>query len=199
MDSVELFLFGTAALLLLCVFASKASGKLGIPTLVVFLAVGILAGSEGPLGIQFDNAYLAQTLGIVALAYILFSGGLDTKIKDVRPIMKAGASLASLGVFITTLIIGLFNHYVLGFSLLEAMLIGAIISSTDAGAVFTVLRSRSIHLKGHLKPILELESGSNDPMAVFLTTSILTLMAAPQEASIYQFITNFIANDCNTN
>ena len=193
MDSVELFLFGTAALLLLCVFASKASGKLGIPTLVVFLAVGILAGSEGPLGIQFDNAYLAQTLGIVALAYILFSGGLDTKIKDVRPIMKAGASLASLGVFITSLIIGLFNHYVLGFSLLEAMLIGAIISSTDAGAVFTVLRSRSIHLKGHLKPILELESGSNDPMAVFLTTSILTLMAAPQEASIYQFITNFIA------
>ncbi|HLW57278.1 MAG TPA: potassium/proton antiporter [Bacteriovoracaceae bacterium] len=192
MDSVELFLFGTAALLLLCVFASKASGKLGIPTLVVFLAVGIFAGSEGPLGIQFDNAYLAQTLGVVALAYILFSGGLDTKIKDIRPVMKGGASLASLGVFITCVILGLFNHYVLGFSLLEGMLIGAIVSSTDAGAVFTVLRSKSIHLKGNLKPMLELESGSNDPMAVFLTTSILTMMTAPEEASVYQFVTSLV-------
>lgn len=191
MDSVELFMFGTAALLLLCVFASKASGKLGIPTLVVFLAIGILAGAEG-FGIQFDNAYAAQTLGIVALAYILFSGGLDTKIKDVKPIMKSGASLASLGVFITCVILGLFNHYVLGFSLLEGMLIGAIISSTDAGAVFTVLRSKSVHLKGDLKPMLELESGSNDPMAVFLTTSILTMMTAPEEASIYQFIISLI-------
>lgn len=192
MNSVELFLFGTAALLLLCVLASKASGKLGIPTLVVFLAVGIFAGAEGPLGIQFDNAYFAQTLGVVALAYILFSGGLDTKIKDIKPIMKSGISLASLGVFITCIIIGLFNHYVLGFSLLEGMLIGAIISSTDAGAVFTVLRSKSIHLKGHLKPLLEFESGSNDPMAVFLTTSILALMAQPEDASFFQFFTSFI-------
>ena len=193
MNSVELFLFGTAALLFLCVLASKASGKLGIPTLVVFLAVGIFAGSEGPLGIQFDNAYFAQTLGVVALAYILFSGGLDTKIKDIKPIMKSGVSLASLGVFITCIIVGLFNHYVLGFSLLEGMLIGAIISSTDAGAVFTVLRSKSIHLKGNLKPILEFESGSNDPMAVFLTTSILALMESPEDASFFQFITSFIA------
>jgi cell volume regulation protein A len=193
MNSVELFLFGTAALLFLCVLASKASGKLGIPTLVVFLAVGIFAGSEGPLGIQFDNAYFAQTLGVVALAYILFSGGLDTKIKDIKPIMKSGISLASLGVFITCIIVGLFNHYVLGFSLLEGMLIGAIISSTDAGAVFTVLRSRSIHLKGNLKPLLEFESGSNDPMAVFLTTSILALMASPEDASLFQFLTSFIA------
>ncbi len=191
MASVELFMFGTAALLLLCVFASKASGKLGIPTLVVFLGIGILAGSEG-FGIQFDNAYAAQTLGIVALAYILFSGGLDTRIKDVKPIMKAGASLATLGVLITSVILGLFNHYVLGFSLLEGMLIGSIISSTDAGAVFTVLRSRGVQLKGDLKPLLELESGSNDPMAVFLTTSILTMMMAPEDASIYQFVINLI-------
>lgn len=193
MDNIELFIFATATLLFLCVLASKASGKLGIPTLVVFLAVGIFAGSEGPLGIQFDNAYFAQTLGVVALAYILFSGGLDTKIKDVRPILRIGSSLASLGVLITCIIVGFFCHYVLGFSLLEGMLIGAIISSTDAGAVFTVLRSRSIHLKGNLKPILELESGSNDPMAVFLTTSILTLMSSPEDASFYQFLTNFIA------
>lgn len=193
MNSVELFLFGTAALLFLCVLASKASGKLGIPTLVVFLAVGIFAGSEGPLGIQFDNAYFAQTLGVVALAYILFSGGLDTKIKDIKPVLKSGVSLASLGVLITCIIVGFFNYYVLGFSLLEGMLIGAIISSTDAGAVFTVLRSKSIHLKGNLKPLLEMESGSNDPMAVFLTTSILALMMSPEDASFYQFFTSFIA------
>lgn len=184
MTSVEIFLLGSAALLLLCVFASKASGRLGIPTLVVFLGVGILAGSEGPGGIYFDNAYYAQTLGIVALAYILFSGGLDTNWKDIRPVVKSGVSLATLGVMITCVMVGLFNHYVLGFSLLEGMLIGAIISSTDAGAVFTVLRSRSIHLKGNLKPLLELESGSNDPMAVFLTTTVLSLMQTPDTSFI---------------
>jgi cell volume regulation protein A len=192
MSNVEIFLLGTAALLLLCVFASKASGRLGIPTLVVFLGVGILAGSEGPGGIYFDNAYYAQTLGVVALAYILFSGGLDTNWKDVRPIMAPGATLASLGVLITCVLTGLFNHYVLGFSLLEGLLIGAIISSTDAGAVFTVLRSRSIHLKGNLKPLLEFESGSNDPMAVFLTTTVLSLMQT-SDTSVLNLITLLVS------
>lgn len=184
MSSVELFFLAAAVLLFLCVFASKASGKLGIPTLVVFLAVGILAGSEGIGGIYFDNAYAAQSLGVVALAYILFSGGLDTNWKEVRPIVGPGSILATLGVFITCILIGLFNHYILNFSLLEGMLIGAIVSSTDAGAVFTVLRSKSIHLKGNLKPLLEFESGSNDPMAVFLTTTVLSLMENPETSPL---------------
>lgn len=184
MTPVELFLLGTAILLFLCVFASKVSGKLGIPTLVVFLGIGILAGSEGLGGIYFDNAYYAQSLGILALAYILFSGGLDTNWKEVRPIVLPGALLATLGVFITCILVGLFNYYVLGFTLLEGMLIGAIISSTDAGAVFTILRSKSIHLKGNLKPLLEFESGSNDPMAVFLTTTILSLMQNPESSPL---------------
>lgn len=187
MSNVEIFLLSTAILLLLCVFASKASGKLGIPTLVVFLGVGIFAGAEGPIGIQFDNAYYAQTLGIIALAYILFSGGLDTKWRDIKPVLRPGASLATIGVFLTCVLVGLFIHYVLDFSLLEGLLIGAIISSTDAGAVFTVLRSRSIHLKNDLKPLLEFESGSNDPMAVFLTTTILSLMGNPAATPI-QFV-----------
>lgn len=187
MSHVEIFLLSTAILLLLCVFASKASGKLGIPTLVVFLGVGIFAGAEGPIGIQFDNAYYAQTLGIIALAYILFSGGLDTKWRDIKPVLRPGASLATIGVFLTCVLVGLFIHYVLDFSLLEGLLIGAIISSTDAGAVFTVLRSRSIHLKNDLKPLLEFESGSNDPMAVFLTTTILSLMGNPAATPI-QFV-----------
>lgn len=192
MTNVELFLLATAILLFLCVFASKASGKLGVPTLVVFLGIGILAGSEGLGGIYFDNAYYAQSLGVVALAYILFAGGLDTNWKEVKPIVKPGASLATLGVFVTCIAIGLFNHYVLNFSLLEGMLIGAIISSTDAGAVFTVLRSKSIHLKGNLKPLLEFESGSNDPMAVFLTTTVLSLMQNP-ESSLFGFVSVLVS------
>lgn len=176
MDKVELFLFGSALLLILCVVASKATGKLGIPTLVVFLGVGILAGSEGLGGIYFDNARYAQTLGIVALAYILFSGGLDTKLSAIKPVIASGLSLATLGVFLTCLTVGLFSHYVLGFDPKVSFLIGSIISSTDAGAVYTVLRSRNIHLKGNLRPLLELESGSNDPMAVFLTITALGLI-----------------------
>lgn len=176
MDRVELFLFASSILLILCVLVSKATGRMGIPTLVVFLGIGILAGSEGVGGIYFDNAYYAKILGVVALAYILFSGGLDTKWTSVKPVIRSAVSLATLGVLITCVSVGFFTHYLLGFTLLEGFLVGAIISSTDAGAVFTVLRARNIHFKGNLKALLEVESGSNDPMAVFLVTSILLLM-----------------------
>lgn len=176
----ETIMLGAALLLLFCVLASKISGKLGMPTLVVFLGVGILAGSEGIGRIYFDDAFGTQTLGIVALAYILFSGGLDTKWSCIRPVLKIGFALSTLGVLFTCTLTGLFVHYVLDLPLHESFLIGAIISSTDAGAVFTVLRTRNIHLKGHLKPLLELESGSNDPMAVFLTTALIQLMQNPQ-------------------
>lgn len=179
MDRVELFLFGTALLLLLCVVVSKATGKMGVPTLVVFLGVGMLAGSEGIGGIYFDNAYYAKTLGIIALVYILFSGGLDTKWTSIKPVLRSAISMATIGVLLTCITVGFFTHYTLGFTLFEGFLVGAIISSTDAGAVFTVLRSRNIHLKGNLKELLEVESGSNDPMAIFLVTSILLLMKHP--------------------
>lgn len=187
MSTVEIFLFSFSLLLILCVVASKATGRLGIPTLVVFLGVGILAGSEGLGGIYFNNASYAQTVGIIALAYILFSGGLDTKISSIKPVMRSGISLATLGVLITAASVGVFVYSILNFNFLESLLIGAIISSTDAGAVFTVLRARSINMKGNLKPLLELESGSNDPMAVFLTTMVLQLMM--QESAVwYEFI-----------
>lgn len=146
---------------------------------MVFLGIGILAGVEGIGQIAFDDALGTQSLGIVALAYILFSGGLDTKWSAIRPVLKTGIALSTLGVLFTCLLTGTFAHYVLGLPILQSYLIGAIISSTDAGAVFTVLRSKNIHLKGNLKPLLELESGSNDPMAVFLTTAILTMMKTP--------------------
>jgi potassium/hydrogen antiporter len=187
MDSVELFLFGTAILLICCVLLSKASGKVGIPTLVIFLAVGVLAGSEGIGGIYFDNVYYSKTLGIVALAYILFAGGLETKWQSVRPVLKSSLSLSTLGVILTTLCVGFFAHFVLQLSKIEGLLLGAIISSTDAGAVFTVLRSRHIPLKDNMKSLLELESGSNDPVAVFLVTSILFLMKFPDQSLVILF------------
>lgn len=177
--TIETQILATAILLLLCVVASKVTSKYGIPTLVIFLLIGILAGSEGLGKIDFDDAKAAQSLGIISLTYILFSGGLDTKWGEIKPIIRSGLVLSSLGVLLTCFLIGCFVHYVLHFPMLESFLLGAIVSSTDAGAVFTVLRSKNIHLKGHLKQLLELESGSNDPMAVFLTTAILTMMSNP--------------------
>lgn len=180
MNLNETYFLGVAILLILCVFASKASGRLGIPTLVVFLAIGMLAGIEGVGRIEFNDTRNTQSMGIIALAYILFSGGLDTKWSSIKPIIKEGTILATFGVLFTCLLLGAFGYYVLNFSLLESFLLGAIVSSTDAGAVFTVLRSKNVHLKGNLKPLLELESGSNDPMAVFLTTGFLQMMVNPQ-------------------
>lgn len=176
MDKVEIFLFGTALLLFFCVLLSKGSTRLGFPTLLIFLFVGMLAGSEGIGGIYFDNANAAKALGVIALAFILFSGGLDTKISSIRPVLKTGLSLASFGVVLTMTFVGLFAHYILDFTLLEGFLFGAIISSTDAGAVYTVLRTRNVRLNKKLSSLLELESGSNDPMAVFLVISILSIM-----------------------
>ena len=165
-----------SALLLLGVVASRVSSRLGIPGLLVFLAVGMLAGSDGPGGIDFDNADLAQTLGVVALAFILFAGGISTVWDEVRPVLSQGAALATFGVLITALLAGLAATWAFDLPIETGLLIGAIISSTDAAAVFSVLRSRSVSLRGRLRPLLELESGSNDPMAVFLTIGFLELV-----------------------
>lgn len=179
MISIEYILLGIAVLLLLSIFASKASGRVGVPALLLFLAVGMLAGSEGPGGIHFEDAYLAQTLGVVALVFILFAGGIETEWKSVRPVLGKALALSTVGVLLTALLVGLFAKFVLGFSFLSGVLLGAIVSSTDAAAVFVVLRSKSVSLKGQLRPLLELESGSNDPMAVFLTIGLTSLLANP--------------------
>ncbi|PJF34662.1 MAG: potassium/proton antiporter, partial [Candidatus Thermofonsia Clade 1 bacterium] len=177
--AVELVLIVVAALLLLSVFASKAAGLLGVPSLLLFLLLGMLAGSEGLGGIAFDDAALAQAIGVVALALILFAGGLDTDWEVVRPTLRSGLSLATLGVIITAILVGFFAHAFLNFGLLEGLLLGAILSSTDAAAVFAVLRGRGVHLRGKLEPLLELEAGSNDPMAIFLTIALTSLVAQP--------------------
>ena len=173
MPSIEQLLLVASVLLILSILASKTSGALGVPALLVFLLIGMLAGSDGPGGIYFDDARLAQSLGVVALATILFAGGLDTEWHSVRPVLGRALALATFGVLMTAALLGGFVSSVLGYALLDGLLLGAIVSSTDAAAVFAVLRSRNVSLKGPLKPLLELESGSNDPMAVFLTVAIL--------------------------
>lgn len=174
--SIDLILVWTALLLLVSVLASKVSAYLGVPALLFFLGIGMLAGSEGPGGIYFDDPWASQLLGVVALAFILFAGGLDTRWEDVRPVLGMGLALSTAGVLITALLVGGCAMLLLDFSFQHALLLGAIVSSTDAAAVFAVLRGRSIGLQPPLRPLLELESGSNDPMAVFLMLGMLRLL-----------------------
>ncbi len=163
-------------LLISAIIFNKIGGKFGVPSLVIFILVGILAGSDGILGIYFEDFTLAQFVGIVAISYILFMGGLSVNIKELKPVVTEGSVLATLGVFATGIIVGLCSYFLLDLPMLECMLLGAIISSTDAAAVFGVLRSKSISLDYNLKPLLEFESGSNDPMAVFLTLGVIGLI-----------------------
>ncbi len=174
----EYILLVLSVLILISITLTKFSENLGLPALILFLVVGMLAGSDGPGKIHFDNVYIAQYVGLVALIFILFSGGLETKWRQVRPIMWTAFSLSTIGVVLTTAALGAFVHYFFGLPLLESMLIGAIISSTDAAAVFSVLRARGTKLKGNIKPLLELESGSNDPAAIFLTIILIQLIQA---------------------
>ncbi|HAR95596.1 MAG TPA: potassium/proton antiporter, partial [Deltaproteobacteria bacterium] len=164
MIPIEYILLIGSLLILTSIGVARLSDNLGVPTLLLFLVVGMLAGSEGIGGIYFDDARLAQSVGIIALVFILFAGGLDTNWGDSKPIFKEGAVLATVGVFFTAIAVGLFASLLLGFSPLTGLLLGAIVSSTDAAAVFAVLRSKNISLHGRLKPLLEFESGSNDPM-----------------------------------
>jgi cell volume regulation protein A len=129
--------------------------------------------------VAFDDPVLAQFQGVAALALILFSGGLSTSWKEVRPVLGHSVSLATLGVLITAAAFGVFAHLVLGLTVVESLLLGSIVSSTDAAAVFSVLRSKNVSLKGSLKPLLELESGSNDPMAALLTIGFVQMLAQP--------------------
>jgi len=192
MINVEYIFVGAAFLLLLSIIASKTSGRVGVPALLFFLIIGMLAGSEGIGGIDFDDPWLAQSLGVLALAFILFSGGLDTDWRIVKPVLWKGIALSTLGVLGTACLVGWFSATVLNLSLFEGFLLGAIVSSTDAAAVFAVLRSKRVSLKDPIKPLLELESGSNDPMAVFLTIGFIHLLTHV-EASLADFIPMFFS------
>jgi potassium/hydrogen antiporter len=189
--STENIILISSVLLIASIIANKTSFKLGIPTLIFFLLIGMLAGSEGIGKIYFDDPHTAQLLGVVALNFILFSGGMDTKWESVKPVVWRGVSLSTLGVLLTASIVGMAAHLLAGFSLLEGLLLGSIVSATDAAAVFSILRSRNVGLKGGLRPTLELESGSNDPLSYILTISF-TYLLANGNASIGTLLLHFV-------
>ncbi|MGD9750120.1 MAG: cation:proton antiporter [Acidimicrobiia bacterium] len=192
MAALNLAIAVASGLVLAGVLASKLSSRVGIPSLLLFLAVGMLAGSDGIGRIDFDNAELAQSLGVTALAFILFAGGLDTSWSSVRPVLGQAVVMATAGVLATALIVGAVAVWVLGVPLWTGLLVGAIVSSTDAAAVFVVLRSRSVSLRDPIRPLLELESGSNDPMAVFLPIGFLELVTE-RSSSLFELIPMFAA------
>lgn len=189
--TAENILLLTSLLLVLSIFASKTTFRLGVPALLMFLGVGMLAGSEGLGQIQFDDPKLAQFIGTIALSFILFSGGLDTKWESIKPVLRQGVILSTLGVFLTALVLGMFCHFVFGFAWIEAMLLASIVSSTDAAAVFSILRSRGLGLKRNLRPLLELESGSNDPMAYVLTISLISVFSN-QDQETFDLLLTFV-------
>ena len=172
-----------SVLLILSIVAGKTSNRFGIPVLVIFVIVGMLAGSEGFGGIVFNSPGVARFVGIIALNFILFSGGLETRWEVIKPIIRQGVVLSTLGILITALSVGLFVWIVAGFTFAEGLLLGAIVSSTDAAAVFSTLRSRNTGLKKDIRAILELESGSNDPMAYLLMITVLGWITS-QEHSV---------------
>ncbi len=168
-------------MLFISILVGKTSYRFGVPTLILFLSIGILAGSEGIGGIYFNDPEIAQFIGIVSLNFILFSGGLDTNWKSIKPVVWQGISLSTIGVLVTAVGVGLFVWAITDFTIYEGLLLGAIVSSTDAAAVFSILRSKNLALKTRLRPTLELESGSNDPMAYFLTIAFLGLVTNPEK------------------
>lgn len=186
--SVENALLISSLLLLISLLLGSTTYRFGIPTLLLFLVVGMVSGSEGLGGIPFDDPALARFIGIVALNFILFNGGLETRWSTVKPVVGPGLLLSTLGVLITAVSVGIFLWQISDWSLYEGLLVGAIVSSTDAAAVFSILRARNLPLRSRLKPLLELESGSNDPMAYVLTVTFLSLVQNPDENAGSVFI-----------
>ncbi|XQU07900.1 potassium/proton antiporter [Halomonas sp. LY9] len=176
MFPVDKLILLAAVLLLVGILSSKLSARIGLPVLVLFLVIGMLAGESGIGGIAFDNPEGAHALGTLALAIILFDGGLQTPTASIRAVWKPASLLATFGVLVTALITGTAAAYILGLPLLEGLLLGAIVGSTDAAAVFSLLRNAGIHINKRLKSTLEIESASNDPMAIFLTVGLLEVL-----------------------
>ncbi|MDA8745128.1 potassium/proton antiporter [Rubripirellula amarantea] len=177
MLSIENLILITGILLLLGIASNKFSARLGVPVLFIFLIVGMLAGSEGIGGIEFENYSLAYGIGTVALCLILFDGGIRTPYKSIRSAWKPAGVLATVGVFITALITGLAASWILGISAWQGLLLGSIVGSTDASVVFAVLRGGGVQIRPKLASTLEVESGSNDPMAIFLTIGLIQVLS----------------------
>ena len=180
------------------ILISKTGFRFGVPTLLLFLLVGMLFGTDG-LGLEFNSPTGAQFIGMIALSVILFTGGMDTKISDIRPVLTPGLLLSTVALAITTLFTGAFIYGISRFagmnmeiSLMASFLLAATMSSTDSASVFSILRSQKMVLKHNLKPMLELESGSNDPMAYMLTIIIIQIIQNPAEVSGWGIVLNLL-------
>ena len=191
------YLLVGSILVISAILMSKIGPKVGIPSLMIFLIAGMIFGTDG-LGIQFDSIKDAQFIGMVALSVILFTGGMDTQIKEIKPVIKQGIMLSTVGVALTTLITGSFVYLFRGPLELQepctfafCLLLAATMSSTDSASVFSILRDQKMGLKHRAQPLLELESGSNDPMAYMLTIMLIQICSSP-DASVGRLILNFV-------
>lgn len=180
--SPEIALLVLGILLLTTVLAGTLSSRFGLPALIGFLCLGMLAGVDGPGGIAFDDYVLTQGVGVACLIFILFSGGLDTDWRDVRRVAGPALLLATVGVLLSAGITAIAAVLILGFGPFQAFLLGAVVASTDAAAVFAILRSTGLDLHGDVPALIEVESGSNDPMAIFLVGAVLLFIAAPNSS-----------------
>lgn len=171
------YILGIAAIMLICIALNKISSKIGIPMLLAFIILGMLFGSDGIVKIPFDNFTVVEQICSVALIFIMFYGGFGTSWRQARCIAGSAIALSSLGVILTAFLTGLFCYFVLKFSFLESMLVGSVISSTDAASVFSILRSKRLNLKDNTASLLEIESGSNDPCSYMLAVIVLAMMS----------------------
>lgn len=175
----------SATVIMFAIISKHFLDKLGIPTLFLFLCLGLFFGSDGLLKFEYSNFEQVKDLSSIALGFIIFYGGFCTKWKTAKPVFMQAATLSSLGVFLTAVFVGFSCNYILNLSLLESFLIGSVIASTDAASVFTILRSKNLHLKENTAPLLELESGSNDPMSYVLVVLVLTLMQGESAGFVF--------------
>ena len=163
--------------IVICVLAGRVTSKLAFPSLLFFIGLGMLFGVNGIVRISFDDYQITEKICSASLIVIIFYGGFGTNVKEARPVAAGAILLSTLGVAMTAGLVGVFSHYVLGVPWLESFLIGSVISSTDAASVFNVLRSKKLDLKYHTASLLELESGSNDPVSYMLTFLCIALLA----------------------
>lgn len=168
-------------LMLVCVFANKVLTRFGVPILILFIGAGMLLGSEGIFGVYFDNPNMTHEIGNIALCFIIFYGGMELNWKATKPVLGSGILLSTVGVVLSTLLTGAAAHFIMGISYPNGFLLGAILSSTDAASIFSTLKSQKLKLKGGVAPLLEFESGSNDPMAYMLTIALIGIIQKPED------------------
>lgn len=174
-----------AIVTIVCILATKLSYKIGVPTLLLFIILGMLFGSDGIFKIRFDDFIISEQICSFALIFIMFYGGFCLNFESAKPIMISASILSTIGVVLTCGFVGVFCYYIIKTTLLEGLLIGAVIASTDAASVFSILRMKRLNLRHGIAPLLELESGSNDPTAYMLTIIILTLLSNGKTNIIY--------------